>query len=328
MLASICKPGYSRAYGIPHKAVAVTALSEHLLLVGGWVLDNAMEWRYAAARDASTPPAMLVGLYDFADCRLLLAENVSTPTEILEKLSEENAFTHLDPTNRRMAIASVLSNRNTSSTAISRILTWTEGVLNVVTPGENSSHAPSRLKDYFYPSAAGNPNTPVKYLKKFAESDDTTTIFWLLPNPKLPREIIAKFVDEVLTTFEHEELHSFSTVAQNPNLIESEMVSLSRHPMGYVRDAIARNKSTPAKILMGLINDEYFMTRIGCVWNENLPLEGLEYFANQTRAELRALGHNWIDDYLDGVRKCVLKNPHSSDELRKWVATEEWLRSR
>lgn len=287
-----------------------------------------MEWRYAAARDPSTPPSMLASLFDFQDCRLLLADNQSTPTETLEKLSEKDALGHLDPTNRRMAVASVLSNPNTSSSAITRILTWTEGFLNVVMPGEEPSHAPSRLQDYFYPSAAKNPNTPLKFLKKFAESDDTTTIFWLLPNPRLPREVIANFVAKVLETTDHEHLHTISTVAQNPSLTESEIVSLSQHPTWYVRDAIARNKSTPSHVLMSLIKDPDFMTRIGCLWNENLPLEGLEYFASQTKAELRALGHNWLDDYIAGVRKCVLKNPHSSAELKKWVASDEWLRTR
>jgi len=184
-----------------------------------------MEWRFAAAKDPSTPPSMLASLYDFPDCRLLLADNHSTPTETLEKLSQIDAFEHLDPTNRRMAVASVLSNPNTSSAAITRILDWTEGFLNVVMPGEEPSHESSRLQNYFFPSAAKNPNTPLKFLKKFAESGDATTISWLLPNPRLARDLIASFVAKVLETTEHKHLHAISTVAQNPNLTEKEMES-------------------------------------------------------------------------------------------------------
>ena len=287
-----------------------------------------MDWRYGAARDPNTPPSILASLYEFPDCRLLLSENKSTPTEILEKLSEKDAFEDLDPTNRRMAVAKVLSNPNTSGTAITRILIWTDGFLNVTMPGEDPSHAPSRLQTYFYASAAQNPNTPVKYLKRFAESEDSTTIFWLLPNPNLPREIIANFVAQVLVTFEHEQLHSISTVAQNPRLLESEIISLSKHPIGYIRDAISRNKSTPPFVLMGLISDEDFMTRIGCINNQNLPLEGLEHYSKLTKSELRALGHQWVDDYLDGIRTCILRNPNSTAELRNWVASEEWWKTR
>ncbi len=184
------------------------------------------------------------------------------------------------------------------------------------------------MQTYFYPSAAKNQNTPLEFLRKFAEIEDSTTIFWLLPNPNLPREVIADYVAKVLITFEHEHLHEISTIAQNPSLLESEIISLSKHPMGYVRDAISRNKSTPPFVLMELIHDEDRMTRIGCIWNDNLPLEGLEHYSKQTKAELRALGHQWVDDYLDGVRKCILKNPNSTPELRTWVASEEWWRTR
>lgn len=287
-----------------------------------------MNWRYGAASDPSTPTSMLEGLYEFADCRIHLSENISTPPAILELLGEENAFAHLGPMNRRMAVANVLRNPNTPTSTITKILTWTEGKLNVYHPEENPMHDNPRLKDYFYSSAGGNPNTPVEFLRKLADSDDSTVIFWLLRNPSLPRDVIERFVSKVLVTFDHEHLHSISTVAQNPTLIESEILSLSKHPMGYVRDAIARNKSTPGKILMTFLHDEYFMTRIGTVWNDNLPLEGLMYFANQTRAELRALGHNWVDDYLKGVRDAVMKNPNATEELRNWVSSPEWFRER
>jgi hypothetical protein len=287
-----------------------------------------MNWRYGAASDPTTPASILTELYEFPDCRLHLSDNKSTPPAILELLGQENAFSHLDTMNRRIAVANVLRNPNTPTSTIKNILTWTEGRLNVYQPEENPIHDNPRLKDYFYSAAAGNVNTPVDYLRKLADSDDSTTIFWLLPNPNLPRDVIARFVAKVLITFDHEHLHSISTVAQNPSLIESEILSLSKHPMGYVRDAIARNKSTSGKILMTFLHDEYFMTRIGAVWNENLPLEGLNFFANQTRAELRALGHNWVDDYLKGVRDAVLKSPHATEELRNWVSSPEWFRER
>jgi hypothetical protein len=191
-----------------------------------------MEWRFAAAKDPTTPISMLESLFEYKDCRLHLSDNPSTPEGLLAKLGEEDAFSHLSPLNRRMAVANVLSHKNCSAKTIANILTWTEGKLNVLQEGESEETSPTRLKDYFYSSAASNPNTPTKYLIQFANSDDETTIFWLLPNPNLPAEVIAPFVEKVLQTVEHEHLHSISTVAQNPSLSQRQIELLSKHPVG------------------------------------------------------------------------------------------------
>jgi hypothetical protein len=287
-----------------------------------------MEWRFDAARDPATPQGMLLALVEYPDCRTLLSENKSTPAEVLERLSQEDAFQHLDPTNRRMAVANVLRHRNTPGTSIAHILEWTEGHLNKLQDDENPMHAPSRLATYFYPSAAGNPNTPKKYLVKFEEMDDELTTIYLVENPSLPQTIIDKYAELLINSAGEDGVRLFDKVAQNPNLKLKHIEALSKHAKDFVRDHISRNPTTPALVLMEMIKDEYFMVRIGCLMNLNLPLEGIEYFATQTRNELRQLDHNWIDDYLQTVRRSVLRNPNSTEKLRTWVASEEWLKTR
>ncbi len=287
-----------------------------------------MEWRHSAAASPDTPPAILRSIYEFLDCRIHLSNNPSTPTDILELLSHEESLAHLDSGNRRIAVANVLRHLNSSPSAISRILEWTEGVLNVLREDEDSKFVSTRIKDYFYPSAASNPNTPVKYLEIFAESNEEITLFWLLPNPKLPAKLISIFIAKLLAETNSEKIFTYSLVAQNPSLTAEQIKRLSMYPSRMVKEAIARNPSTSGEILMSLIQDPDSMVRIGCLWNMNLPLKGLQYYANQTKAELRKLGMSWIDTYLEGVRKCVLRNENASDELRNWVVSDEWLRTR
>jgi hypothetical protein len=227
-----------------------------------------------------------------------------------------------------MAIANVLRHRNTSGPTIANILEWADEKLHKLQDGENPMQAPSRLETYFYPSAAGNPNTPVKYLKKFAKMHDELTTVYLVENPSLPQAIIDEYAELLIASDGSDDEKIFDKVAQNPKLKEKHIRALATHPKFFVRDHIARNPSTPGDVLMSMIKDEDFMVRIGCLMNLNLPLEGIEYFAKQTRAELRALGHNWIDDYLQTVRRSVSRNPYATEELKSWVASEDWLRSR
>lgn len=287
-----------------------------------------MEWRYSAAKDPATPAAMLMSLLDFKDCRLHLSQNPSSPTALLEELSTKEAFEHLDPLNRRMAVANVLRHSNTSPEAISRILEWTEGYLNKVFEGESPENVSNRLDSYFYPSAADNQNTPVKYLIKFIKSDDETTLSYVVKNPNLPQEFIDEFAELLVSQNGTDSPKLYDRVAENPNLAAKYFPALAKHSKWFVRDHIARNPSTPGEVLMGMLKDEDFMVRIGCLMNPNLPLEGLEYFANQTKQELRQLGQNWIDDHIQNVKRSILRNKNASEDLKSWVSSEEWLKSR
>ena len=104
--------------------------------------------------------------------------------------------------------------------------------------------------------AASNPNTPIAYLRDFSKSKDETTIFCLGKNPSLPTDVIKVFVDNLLSSSEHEKCHPWGQIANNVSLDVDSIELLSRHELYWVREKIERSLSTPEEILMHLANDD------------------------------------------------------------------------
>ena len=99
--------------------------------------------------------------------------------------------------------------------------------------------------------AASNPNTPISYLRQFSKSENETTIFWVGENPSLPKDVIQVFVDNLISSDEHERCHLWGQIANNTSLGEDTIALLSKHKLYWVREKIARNKSTPQVIGSG-----------------------------------------------------------------------------
>jgi hypothetical protein len=249
-----------------------------------------MDWRFDAAKNPFTPAKILEELFAFEDCRLWLSQNPSSSKQLMAKLGKKSSFEHLDATNWRMAVAHVLSHPNTDTKTILEILKWTSGFLNQPFPDEEPDWIPENLDTYFESSAVSNENTPVDLLIKFEKSSNETTIYYLLRNPNLPKNLIQKYVDIVLETTEHEALHKYSRIAENPSLTVSQIEKLATHPKFYIRDSIARNLSTPISVLLLLKDDQDSQVQYGVIFNPNTPIEVLHQKASMDHHEIRKIG--------------------------------------
>ena len=278
-------------------------------------------WQYEAAQDPNTSPEILSSLFDNPKCHDFLIKNPSSPKGLLAALGVKEAFTS-DPMNNRMAVAEVLSKAKTPQ-IIERILNWTEGYLNVLQAGEDPSFVDhSRLKNYFYPSAAENPNTPVKYLKEFAKTGDSTTIFYLGPNPSLPKSILDELAEKLSKAETHDERHEFSRVPENINLSSEYLIQFSKHPAHYIRAAVARNPSTPKEAQVELADDldSYVLSQLQ--YNNSLCEEAILRMCHRTKADIRSLTQ-WVEDYFNNLRKRALSGDYS-EELKKLVTSHDW----
>ena len=278
-------------------------------------------WQIQAAKDPKTPPEILSSLSNYEECHELLIKNPSSPQNLLASLGVKEAFTS-DPMNRRMAVAKVLSEAETPQ-IIERILTWTEGSLNVLQVGEDPNFVDhSRLKSYFYPSAAKNPKTPVKYLKEFAKCGDSTTIWYLGQNPSLPKSILEDLAEKLSQAETHDEIHDYSRVPENINLSSEYLIQFSKHSAHYIRAAVARNPSTPEEAQVRLADDSDSYVFFQLQANNALCEKALLRMCNRTRADIRK-STQWVEDYYNNLRKKALSGGYS-DELKQLVNSSQW----
>jgi len=283
--------------------------------------ESMSSWQIEAAKDPKTPPEILSSLFSYQECHELLIKNPSSPAGLLAALGVKEAFTS-DPMNNRIAVADVLSKAETPQ-IIERILNWTEGYLNILQAGENPSFVDhSRLKNYFYPSAAMNPNTPVKYLKEFARTGDSTTIFYLGPNPSLPKTILEEFAEKLSKAETHDKRHDYSRVPENINLSSEYLIQFSKHPAHYIRAAVARNPSTPKEAQVELADDSDSYVLFQLQYNNSLCEEALLRMCNRTKADIRNLTQ-WVDDYFNNLRKKALSGGYS-EEIKRLVQSPDW----
>jgi hypothetical protein len=186
---------------------------------------------------------------------------------------------------------------------------WTEGFLNRPLPNERHDWIPPRVESYFEPSIAGNLNTPVSVLVELEKSQDDTTIFYLLANPNLPKELISKYVETVNGLTEHDILHKYSRISENTSLNEKQISQLSDHPVFYIRDRIGRNASTPVKILNKLIEDKDSSVRFAVIFNPNFPIENLREMLNLENSDIYKLGFDSPSRFKESVNLAISRHP-------------------
>jgi hypothetical protein len=279
-------------------------------------------WKIQAAKDPETSPQILSSLLDSPECHEYLIKNPSTPTGVLATLGVKEAFTS-DPMNRRMQVAEVLSNAPTPE-IIDRILTWTEGSLNVLQEGEDpDSISYSRtIKHYFYPSAAKNPNTPLKYLEEFAKSEYDLTVSYLAPNPSLPKKFINEFAECLIAASTEREFSRYDRIAENPKLDPKYLKILSRHEKYYIRAAVARNPNTPedAQVELAADTDSYVFFQLQA--NQNLCESALLKMCQRTKADVRK-STQWVDDYYNNLKNKALAGNYSKS-IQELVVSPDW----
>jgi len=283
-------------------------------------------WKIQAAKDPGTSPEILESLFDSPECHRYLIKNPSSPISLLVALGVEEACTSdssLGDMNTRMMVARILSEAPTPE-IIDRILTWTEGKLNVIQEGENPEFVspPEILKHYFYPSAAGNPNTPIKYLELFAKSNYDVTISNLAPNPSLPLRIINKFAEKLIELTPGDEFHGYDRIVENPKLSAKYLTIFSKHPRGHIRAGVARNPNTPeeAQELLAVDSDSYVFFQLQ--FNDELCESALNLMCQRTRSDVRK-STQWVDDYYRNLMNRVQNGSYSQD-LKNLVSSSDW----
>jgi hypothetical protein len=281
-------------------------------------------WQIQAAKDQTTLPAILNSLFQYPECHDFLVKNPSSPQSLLASLGVKEAFTS-DPMNRRMSVAEILREAPTPE-IVDRILTWTEGSLNILQDGEDpdSISYSRRINTYFYPSAAQNPNTPVKYLKEFANSKDETTIWYLTQNPSLPMPIIEEFAEKLAKAETDSEIHTYSRVVENIKINKKYLLEFSKHSKHSIRAAVARNPNTPEEAQLRLAEDSDSYVFFQLQFNEELCESALAKMCERTRSDIRN-STQWVDDYYRNLRDRVLSG-HYSESLKKLVASPDWPR--
>jgi len=264
----------------------------------------------------------LNSLFKFPECHVFLIANPSTPKSLLAALGVKEAFTS-DPMNRRMAVAEILSEAPTGE-IVDRILTWTEGSLNVLQEGEdpNTISYAETIKHYFYPSAAKNPNTPIKYLEEFAKSEYDLTLSCLAPNPSLPKKIRDDFAEKLIAATSEKDLSRYGRISENPNLEPKYLKALSKHDLYYIRAAVASNPNTPedAQVDLAADQDSYVFFQLQA--NQNLSESALLRMCQRSRAEIRK-STQWVDNYFNNLQKKALGGEYS-DSIKELVVSSDW----
>jgi hypothetical protein len=281
-----------------------------------------MDWKFGAASDPNTPSVILETLFEDRDCWLQLAENSNTPGHLLEKLSYESTHEENETASMTRIFGNLLKNPKTSSSAIVRVLDWVEENQIELSKGLHPMEAQALQR--YQTVAASNPSTPVLYLREFSKSKNETTIFWLGGNPSLPTDVIKVFVDNLLSSDEHEKCHPWGRIATNTSLEEDAIERLSRHKLYWIRESIARNTTTPERILMELARDEEVLVISGLIWNPNFPSSGFQYLIGRVTSIVRDPAAKEKDHWTTYLKNAVNKHKNATKQMKDIVNTKDW----
>lgn len=281
-----------------------------------------MDWKFGAASDPNTPPVILETLFQESGCWVQLAKNPSTPLHLLEKLSHSSFYPENDAELITYAFGNLLENPCAPADAIIRVLDWVEENQLALSKGLHPMEAQALQR--YQTVAAKNPNTPVSYLREFSKSENETTIFWLGENPSLPKDVIKIFVDKLLSSNEHEKCHTWGQIAKNVSLEEDAIERLSKHELYWVREKIARNTSTPERILMELANDDEVLVISGLIWNPNFPTSGFQYLVNRVTNIVRNPGAKEKDYWTTYLRNAINVHKNATEKMREAVNSKDW----
>jgi hypothetical protein len=281
-----------------------------------------MDWKFGAASDPNTSSAILETLFQESECWVPLAKNPSTPGHLLEKLSHAGTYQENEVELITFVFGNLLTNPKTSSDAIVRVLDWVEE--NQLELSKSLHPMEAQALQRYQTVAASNPNTPVSYLREFSKSENETTIFWLGENPSLPKDVIKVFVDKLLSSNEHEKCHTWGQIANNVSLEVDAIERLSKHELYWVREKIARNKSTPERILMELANDDEVLVISGLIWNPNFTTSGFQYLINRVTSIVRNPGAKEKDYWTTYLKNAVNEHKNATEKMREAVNSKDW----
>jgi len=281
-----------------------------------------MDWKFGAASDPNASSEILESLFQDKQYWGRLAENPSTPSHALQKLSFASTYEESEADLMTKIFGYLLKNPSSSSDAIVRVLDWVEE--NQIELSKDLHPMQAQALEQHHWLAASNPNTPVSYLRKFSKSEYETTIFWLGQNPSLPKDVIKFYVDNLLGSVEHEICHRWGRIATNISLDEETIERLSKHKLYWVREGIARNTTTPERILMELANDDEVLVISGLIWNPNFPTSGFQYLINRVTMIVRNPAAKEKDYWTTYLKNAINEHKNATEKMREAVNSKDW----
>lgn len=281
-----------------------------------------MDWKFGAASDPNTSSVILETLFQESGFWVPLAKNSNTPGHLLEKLSHQSTYQENELELITYVFGNLLANPQTPSDAIVRVLKWVEE--NQLELSKDLHPMEAQALQRYQTVAASNPNTPISFLRQFSKSENETTIFWLGENPSLPKDVIKVFVDNLLSSDEHERCHLWGQIANNISLGEDTIALLSKHKLYWVREKIARNKSTPHRILMELANDDEVLVISGLIWNPNFPTSGFQYLINRVTMIVRNPASKEKDYWTTYLKNAINEHKNATEKMREAVNSKDW----
>lgn len=194
-----------------------------------------------------------------------IAENRSTPSEILNRLSTDKD---------RIVRLNVSRHTNAPSDALINLVTDQEwGVRknlaqNLNTPVDVLIRLAKDQDWRVRTGIAENPNTPVETLVQLIEDADNSVRMKVAANSNLPSDLLvslAKSKDDLLRY----------GVARNQNTPTDVLVKLANNEDRSVLSSVAQNPNTPEHVLAKLAKSKYFDVRVEVAKNPNAPKDAL-----------------------------------------------------
>jgi hypothetical protein len=283
--------------------------------------DEVVDIRKTVANNPSTPPEVLVKLSGDKEylVREEVAANPSTPPEVLVKLSEEE---------KAGVLRAVAYNPSTPPEVLVKL------------SGDKSPSVRRRV--------ANNRSTPPEALAKLSGDELYDILIKVSKNPKTPPEALAKLASTPQPDYTESQFNEVRIeVSKNPNTPPEALTRLASDSDSVVRQNVASNPSTAPELLTKLVFDEEAKKSYArdnniihrVLENPNTPPEVLVKFSKSVYDTPRlAVGSNpstppevlveLSEDEDARVREEVAANPSTPPEVLVKLSEDEHARVR
>ena len=91
-----------------------------------------------------------------------------------------------------------------------------------------------------------------------------------------------------------------------------------------MREGIARNTTTPERILMELANDDEVLVISGLIWNPNFPTSGFQYLINRVTMIVRNPAAKEKDYWTTYLKNAINEHKNATEKMREAVNSKDW----
>ena len=291
---------------------------------------------------------LLTNFYDLTQAEVLfksqmakrnIAKNFQTTSIVLKKLAfDEDCCIRSDASANPNTPAEVL--RLLAEDSNSGVRNNVAG--NPSTPAETLESFATVSNIKILHRLAGNPSTPVEILESLMSDCNNSMLKAVAGNPSTPAEILELLADDSKDWFDEYVANNFNKYS---DYTKKDVVS--REYKGMIEN-IAKNPSTPIKVLRTLANDADYWMRKYIAENPNAPADILKSFAdfedgdngvhslvakhpNTPTKVLKLYLYSPKDPWKHGyynIRESVADNPNAPKEILKSLAKEQNIRIR